>query len=70
MTGLEILDAIILFFGYVFVAASPCFLIFKYGEESEPTYALFYISLIWLIVMLGTLFTTHDFIFYLGVVGS
>lgn len=72
MTGLEIVDAIMLFFGYIFVAFLPMFCVFRCGGEasSNKIGALFSIALIWLVVILSTLFSMHDFIFYLGVVGS
>ena len=75
MIGLEIFDAVILFFGYVFVATTPfiCVIAYgsKYGKEMPDSHGVLgAMALLWWIVVMATLFSMHDFIFYVGVIGD
>ena len=70
MTGLDIVNAVMLFFGYVFVATAPLACLLKYEDVLSESFEFFVaIALVWWIVVMVTLFSMHDFIFYVGVIG-
>ena len=71
MTGLEIFDAVMLFFGYTFVAITPlvCFITFDEKIPSKYFGILGTLALLWFAIILATLGSMHDFIFYVGVIG-
>ena len=71
MTGLEIFDAVMLFFGYIFFATFPliCILIFQEKIPRSAFGLIGTLALLWFAIILATLFSMHDFIFYVGVIG-
>ena len=71
MTGLEIFDAVMLFFGYVFVATTPfiCILIFHEKIPRSAFDLIGTVALLWWVIIVTTLGSMHDFIFYVGVIG-
>ena len=74
MTGLDVVDAVMLFFGYVFVATAPLVCVLKYEKTGLCDPFEFFeffgaIASVWWIIVMATLFSMHDFIFYFGVIG-
>ena len=69
MTGLDVVDATMLFFGYVFVATAPLACLLKYEDVLSKSFEFFgAIASVWWLIVMATLFSMHDFIFYVGVI--